>query len=131
MLQATISSDGNLQLSDASVEADVVLDMPFSDLPALVAGFRENGMDGIAKQMQIQGDAGLAQLLADLARTLRWDIEADLASLFGDVAAVRITSFGRAFAGGLVQTAKHFQANIQVFISPNNRVYFFLTSKLC
>lgn len=116
VLQATIDENGSLLLSTSDFEPHVVLNLPFNDLPGLITSFREYGMDGIAKQMQIQGDAGLAQLIADLARNLRWDIEADLAELFGDVAAVRITDFGKSFVGGVTQTAKRVQANIQEYL---------------
>lgn len=117
ILQTTINSTGGLDACDSAVVADVVLNMPYTDLAELLSTFRASGADGIAKQMHIQGDAGLAQLLADLARNLRWDAQADLARVVGDIAAVRITGFMNFAFNSLQDGARRFNSNIQEYMS--------------
>lgn len=116
ILRATINSSGSLDNCDSAVVPDVILSMPFTDLSELVSVLRNQGADGIAKQMHIQGDAGLAQLLADLSRNLRWDAQADLANIFGDIAAVRMTGFMRFAFNGLQDSTRRLTSNIQEYM---------------
>lgn len=50
----------------------------------------------IAGSVQISGSAELAEALAGVARHLSWDVEADLASLIGEIPAHRGVQIGRA-----------------------------------
>jgi len=79
-----IDEPGLLRVAPAG-EADLVLEAPLLALPAVRAG------DPSARQaMRATGDAALAADLAEVAAHLRWDIEADLARVVGDIAAHRI-----------------------------------------
>jgi len=51
--------------------------------------------------VEIQGDVQLAAEIGWLADNLRWDIEEDLARLFGDAPAHRLAGAGRALLQGL------------------------------
>ena len=48
-------------------------------------------------EIEVTGDADFAATLNELARTVRWDVEEDLARVFGDIAAHRIAETGRTF----------------------------------
>lgn len=117
LLLATICSDGALMGADAAIVPDVVLTMPFSDIATMVSTWRTQGPDGLARQIHIQGEAGLAQLLGELARNLRWDVESDLAGVVGDIAAVRITGFMRQAVSGLQHNAKRVDANLRQYLT--------------
>lgn len=47
--------------------------------------------------LETEGDSGLAVDVANVLRGLRWDAEEDLSLVFGDIAAHRLVSFGKAF----------------------------------
>lgn len=116
-LQATISSDGLLQTSDPAIVPDVTISIPderWRDLPGL---WRQGGMAQLSSVAHIQGDAGLAQLVSDLARDLRWDPEDDLARVVGDVAAVRMTAGLRAAGAGARQLAGRARDNVAEYLS--------------
>lgn len=51
------------------------------------------------REVRIEGDAELAQLLGRLAREVRWDVEEDASRLVGDVAAHRLASMARNLIG--------------------------------
>lgn len=51
------------------------------------------------REVRIEGDAELAQLLGRLAREVRWDMEEDASLLVGDVAAHRLALMSRNFIG--------------------------------
>ena len=50
----------------------------------------------LGPKVKISGEPSLAAELEELSRTLRWDVEEDLARLFGDVVAHRAAETGRA-----------------------------------
>jgi ubiquinone biosynthesis protein UbiJ len=47
------------------------------------------------RDIDITGDTDLASAIHHVARNLRWDVEADLARLFGDIVAHRMAETGR------------------------------------
>lgn len=68
----------------ADAPADVAFHVAPAKLPALL-GDRE----GALRAANFTGDSELAQLIADIMRDTRWDIEEDLSRLVGDMAAHR------------------------------------------
>ena len=115
-LHCAITSDGGLQTCDRAVVPDVVLSIPPERRRDLPGAWRTGGLAGVTGQAHIQGDAGLAHLVSDLARTLRWDVEDDLSRVVGDVAAVRLTRGARELAGGLQQTARRAQDTLGEYL---------------
>src|SRR5690606_9614605 len=71
----------------------------------------------LAGLMHVQGDAALAQVVSDLARDLRWDIEDDLSRVVGDVAATRLTSTARGAVAAASETAQRFMGNTAEYLS--------------
>ena len=115
-LQCAIASDGTLQACDPAVVPNVVLSIPPERRRDLPGVWRTDGLAGITGLAHIQGDAGLAHLVSDLARGLRWDVEDDLSRVVGDVAAVRLTQGARELAGGLRQAARRAEDNLGEYL---------------
>jgi ubiquinone biosynthesis accessory factor UbiJ len=90
-LSFAIDSDGRLHGSDATSDLDIVL-------PANTPFLALQGNDQVMKAAQIKGPADLADALSFVLRNLRWDIEEDLAKVFGDVVAHRMAGALNAFA---------------------------------
>jgi len=67
-------------------EPDVVLSFPLADLPAMFTDPSHRSMGGIS----LEGNAELAETLGFVFRNLHWDIEEDLARIFGDIPAHRM-----------------------------------------
>ena len=115
-LRCAIASDGTLLACDRAVVPDVVLSIPPERRRELPGAWRDQGLAGVTGLGHIQGDAGLAHLVSDLARGLRWDVEDDLSRVVGDVAAVRLTRGARELAGGLRQAASRAQDNLTEYL---------------
>lgn len=112
-----LQSDGYVQVSDPAVVPDVILTVPAARLADLPSVLRSRDPAAIAAIMHVQGDAGLAQVVSDLARDLRWDVEDDLSRIVGDVAAARLTSFGRNAASGMQSAAIRLAGNVGEYLT--------------
>lgn len=112
-----LQSDGYVQASDPAVVPDVVLTIPAARFAELPAALRSRDPAAIAAIMHVQGDAGLAQVVSDLARDLRWDAEDDLSRVVGDVAAARLMGLGRGLAGGMQLAAARLAGNVGEFLT--------------
>ncbi|MFW7342212.1 SCP2 sterol-binding domain-containing protein [Pollutimonas sp. H1-120] len=112
-----IQASGLVQACDPAVVPDVTLTIPSDKLPGLPAVLRSRDPDAVAEIMHIEGDAGLARVVSDLARDLRWDIEEDLAKLVGDMAALRLLQAGKAVMQGVQLTAGRLAGNVGEFLS--------------
>jgi ubiquinone biosynthesis protein UbiJ len=55
--------------------------------------------EGAYREVEMQGDAELAQEISFLARHLTWDVEEDLSRVVGDIAAHRLVGGARALRG--------------------------------
>ncbi|HEX7387023.1 MAG TPA: SCP2 sterol-binding domain-containing protein [Castellaniella sp.] len=117
VLQASVASDGFLQACDAAVVPDVTVSVPAERLKELPRVWREQGQSGVVGLMHIQGDAGLAHLMSDLAQSLRWDVEQDLSRVVGDVLAVRLVSGARQFVAAARQTAQRARDNVSEYLA--------------
>ena len=115
-LQASVASSGLLQVCADAVVPDVTVSIPADRLRDLPGVWRDQGQAGIIGLMHIQGDAGLAQLLSDLAQSLRWDVEDDLSRVVGDVLAVRLVDGARQLAAGARQASQRAQDNLAEYL---------------
>lgn len=95
-LSLSIAHDGYVQASDSAVTADVKLTLPADKLPDLPSLLRTGDFSQVSALMHVQGEAGLANVVSQLARELRWDYEDDLARVLGDTLALRLISGVRA-----------------------------------
>lgn len=99
---------GLLAVSQAGATPDLQLRVADASPLALV----QTMLAGAKPPVEIQGDVQLAAEVGWLADNLRWDLEEDLARLFGDALAHRIAGAGRtlvqALRGFLQQAAARF-----------------------
>ena len=63
-------------------------------------------------EVRAEGDMELARTLEVLARNVRWDVEEDLARIFGDVVAHRLARLGRAALHVPARVAASFARNL-------------------
>lgn len=96
-----IDGDGRFHLAEASTAPDVSLTVPAEALPALIF---DRGK--LFSSVKLEGAADIAETLAFVFRHLRWDVEADLASIIGDIAARRLTMAGRALSTSLADSVR-------------------------
>ncbi|TAN28206.1 MAG: hypothetical protein EPN31_08580 [Castellaniella sp.] len=115
-LQASVGSDGLWQSCDAAIIPDVTLSVPADRLRDLPGVWHEQGLSGVVGLTRIQGDAGFAQLVSDLAGTLRWDVEDDLSRVVGDVLAVRLVAGVRDLAAGTRQALSRARDNLGEYL---------------
>ncbi len=121
-ISLTIASDGLVQVADASIVPDVTLTLPAGELGQVFNVMRHKDPEQLVDAMHIQGDAGLANVVADLARNLRWDVESDLARVVGDIPAARLVSGARALAQGLKQAGERLAGNVGEFLTEEDPV---------
>ena len=92
MLAFTIQTTGEVTSALPGASRDLEVRVPPFLLPRLAA--RE---EAAFAEVQMQGDAALADEVAFLARHLSWDAEEDLARVVGDAPAHRAASAARSF----------------------------------
>ncbi|ARP83852.1 hypothetical protein CAL12_25585 [Bordetella genomosp. 8] len=127
-LSLTIDSEGHADLADPAVVPDVTLTVdparfslarlfqPDAAGDADAAAAARARADTVADMMHISGDAGLAQVVAELAAQLRWDVEDDLARWFGDIPAGRMVAGARALSAGLRGAATRLRNNLVEYL---------------
>src|SRR3546814_2325395 len=70
----SIQSDGLVQPSDQAVTPNVTLTIPADQLAELPGVLRARDPALLTELLHVEGDAGLAQVVSELARDLRWEI---------------------------------------------------------
>ena len=116
-LSLTIGSAGQVQLADQAVVPDVTLTLPSGQFGPLFDVLRHKDPEHIIEAMHIQGDAGLVNVVADLARNLRLDVEHDLAQVVGDIPASRLISGARGVTQGLARAGERLAGNLGEFVT--------------
>jgi ubiquinone biosynthesis protein UbiJ len=91
-----IDDNGLFHMTDAAATPDVTLTLPAD---AVVKALFER--DKLFSSVRLGGVVDVAESLAFVFRNLKWDAEADLARVVGDIAARRLALFGQALAKGL------------------------------
>jgi len=91
VLRLKVAADGLLASPAADEPAAVTIRVRPADLP-LIAQNRARAFSYV----RIEGDADFANAVAQLAQSLRWEAEEDLARIVGDIAAARIAAGARA-----------------------------------
>jgi ubiquinone biosynthesis protein UbiJ len=135
-LSLTIDSEGYTGIADRAIVPDVTLtiDPARFSLSRLLQGRGDEAAqadaaamararaDAIADMTHISGDAGLAQVVAELAAQLRWDAEDDMARLIGDIPAMRLAGGARALSAGLRNAAARLGSNLAEYLSQEQPV---------
>lgn len=105
-----IDEQGLFRLSAGERVPDVTLTLP-PDF-AVRALFDR---DKLFSAVKLDGSVDVAESLAFVFRNLRWDAEADLAGLIGDIPAYRLSRIGRSLALALQEGVRNTALNIQEF----------------
>jgi ubiquinone biosynthesis protein UbiJ len=112
-----IQPDGYAVAAGAGQAADVTLTLPSERMGDGLALLTKGNAAELANLMQVQGDAGLANVVSSLATHLRPDPEHELAALVGDAAAVRVMGAGRAVLSGARQAIGRVAGNLAEYVS--------------
>ncbi|AEC21924.1 hypothetical protein PT7_3384 [Pusillimonas sp. T7-7] len=113
----SIQSDGLVQPSDQAVTPNVTLTIPADQLAELPGVLRARDPALLTELLHVEGDAGLAQVVSELARDLRWDIEDDLSRVVGDVAATRMVQAADALKTGVQMAASRLAGNASEYLT--------------
>ena len=89
----TVQSTGEVVAAVPGASRDLVVRISPFLAPRLAAG-----EEAAFREIEMQGDAELAQEVSFLARNLGWDFEEDLSRVVGDIAAHRIAATVRGIA---------------------------------
>ncbi|HSN19174.1 MAG TPA: SCP2 sterol-binding domain-containing protein [Usitatibacter sp.] len=89
----TVQSTGEVAAAMPGASEDLRVRISPFLVPRLAAG-----EEAAFREIEMQGDAELAQEVSFLARSLRWDFEEDLSKAVGDIAAHRIAMAARGLA---------------------------------
>ena len=106
-LRLDILDSGLLANAAQDATPNLVVTIGAGALPALV-----RGEDALMREIGIEGNADLTGAVQYLFRHVRWDIEEDLARVFGDVLAHRMVEQGRLFAAWNREAAEKLAQNL-------------------
>jgi ubiquinone biosynthesis protein UbiJ len=101
-LSLTVLPNGEVDVAPAGASASVTLRLT-PGLALRLAARDENAW----REVEVMGDSDFAATINQLVRQLRWDLEEDLSTFFGDVAAHRMAETGRSFRRWGERTAEH------------------------
>ncbi len=86
----TVLENGEVAAAAASTTPDVTIGLTPGVMLRVLA--RD---DTVWRDIQVSGDSDFATVINHVCGNLRWDVEEDLARLFGDIAAHRMVQAGR------------------------------------
>lgn len=115
-MRLSIQADGLVQASDEAVLPNVTLTIPAHQLAELPGVLRARDPSLLTELLHVEGDAGLAQVVSELARDLRWDVEDDLSRVVGDVAAARMVQAAGALKAGAQTAASRLAGNASEYL---------------
>lgn len=105
-----IDERGLFHSGDKTAEPDVTITLP-SDLPVRFFFNR----DTLFSAVKLVGSADIAESLAFVLRNLRWDTEADLAQLIGDIPARRLARLAETLAAAIQDAVARVSKNISEY----------------
>ena len=111
-LPLAISADGLFVAAGRDAPADVTISLP-ADAPLRALTDRES----LFTAARLAGSAQLAENLGFVFRNLRWDVEADLSRVVGDIAAHRLVAVGSRVASWQRQQAFNLAANVAEYFT--------------
>jgi ubiquinone biosynthesis protein UbiJ len=111
-LRFRVDGDGKTEASGAETPADVTIHVKPADLPLILAN-RERAFSYVT----IDGDAGFASTISQLAESLRWEAEEDLSRLIGDVAASRAVGGAKSLLRSVGTTRRNLVENVAEYLA--------------
>lgn len=121
-LAFSFSHDGFLVLAPTDKTADVQLTIPSANLSRVPEALAQSSPEAVLALVHIQGDAGLASVLAQVASQLRLDPEAELARFTGDLVAVRIVAMCKQLMHAGKQTWHKLEGNTAEFLGEESGI---------
>ena len=142
-LRLDITAEGLLEKAHATSDAksadanaagaaakDPATDHPAADLtvtikPAALPHFLrrdEEGLRALLREVELTGQADLAQVVQGLFRELKWDVEEDLSRVVGDVVAHRMAETGRSLFAWQKEAAQRLAQNFAEYWTEENPV---------
>jgi len=118
----SIEASGLLRPCDPAIVPDVSLTIGTQHLEDLPSILRSRDVSAITEKLHVQGDAALATLVSELARDLRWDIEEDMAAIFGDLLGPVLLQGGRSAVGFFQTGAQRATANLAEYLGEEGRL---------
>src|SRR5690606_22883444 len=110
-----IAPDGLLLAADADEAATVIIRMKLADLP-IMAQNRERAFSYV----KIEGDAEFAAAISQVAQSVRWEAEADLSKLVGNIAAQRLVQAGKGLSTAAQTTHRKITENLAEYFLEEN-----------
>lgn len=117
IVNLSIQGSGLVAVSDPAIIPNATFTIPVAKLASLPAILRSRDPSALTALLHIEGDAALAQVVSDLARSLRWDFQEDLSRVVGDVATTRLIGAGKLAASGLGQAAERLAGNVSEYMT--------------
>jgi ubiquinone biosynthesis protein UbiJ len=116
VVELAIAGDGQFESADGRTPA-VTIAVPLGALPRLLTRDAQ-----ARREVTVTGNVGLAADLEYLFANLRWDVEADLSRVVGDVAAHRLSRAGEAAARVPGEVAASFARSTRQFLTEEQPV---------
>jgi ubiquinone biosynthesis protein UbiJ len=110
-----VAKDGSVQAATDDDTANVTIRMRPADLP-LILQDRERAFSHV----RVEGDADFANVISQLSQSLKWEAEADLSRVIGDVPATRLVSGIRAAADAVRITQRKLAENMAEYLLEEN-----------
>ena len=112
-----IQATGYVRSADDLSDYSVVLTLPSSQTSNALRLISQGHMSQLSNLMHVQGDAGLANVVAALFAELRPDPEYALAQRIGDIPAHRLFTLGRTLVAGVRESAVRLGGNATEFVA--------------
>lgn len=114
-LRLKVARDGMLESVAPDEPSSVTIRVKLADLPLILQN-RERAFSYVT----IEGDADFANTISQLSQTLRWEAEADLGKVVGDIAAVRIVAAAKAAFASVASTPHKLLENAAEYFLEEN-----------
>lgn len=114
-IRLQVRADGLLAAADPDAPPGVTIRVQAADIPLILQN-RERAFSYVT----LEGDADFANTLSQLSQILRWDAEADISRLTGDIAAVRIVGAAKAAIEGANRAGRQFAENVSEYLLEEN-----------
>ncbi|MEO8383593.1 MAG: hypothetical protein ABI583_00015 [Betaproteobacteria bacterium] len=118
-----ISPGGEFELvGDTGDTLEVVADVSMVIPPSVLPGLAAKDPEAMSK-IAFSGDSELAATLADIARNVEWDIEADLSRVVGDVVAHRVVETAQRARAWRDEAGERLSANVAEYLTEERRAF--------
>jgi ubiquinone biosynthesis protein UbiJ len=115
VIRLKVAADGMLEAGAETDLPTVTIRVNMADLP-LIMQHRERAFSYV----KIDGDADFANTISQISQSLRWEAEADLSPLLGEMAATRVVSTAKSLADHVKLTHQKLAENTAEYFLEEN-----------